>query len=321
MKTSPNIDSGPSDLPSHTEVPESHLGTEAKPTEPICFTKIVKRKTQQQPENVQSDGRVASIDCNVEFSFEKERIKAIEHTQLFASLNTTPVNQDTVLMSTKLAELVYNDLLHKGRTSALEIQSKENVARILKVLSVVLVLFSTINIIAAFFAILFLSISSMPVGKFIVWISLEIFVSICFMCVSLKGAGAAGFKLLALRVYFRRLVIFFCALLVFFIVLCAIKPIAAALSCAVGWSDQNNTAEQGHDAMLCIVLACLFFTTLYKLLVTVAYVVLSVLLWRRLLAAGTGEPPAGESQRQPLDVPGQGNSVSNRVIGATAYRL
>ncbi len=308
MKTSPNIsDLRPTEAPSSTEISKDLASPAIKATEKLSFLQFAKGKLREE------EGQIMSLDCTEEFSFEKERIRALEHSQLFQSLNTSQANQESVLTTTKIAELVRNNLALRQKLNA-DKQAKDFVGKILKVLSIVLALFSTANVIAAFFGILFLSISSMPIGNFMVWISAEIFVTICFLCLSLKGSGAAQFSLVSLSAYLKRVLVLFGALVGFFVALCAQKTPRGAFECALGWNDPELTSKQSCEAMFCIVLICLTFSTLYKLLVVAVYISLAILLRRKLVSLEGGERLAGESQRQPLEL----QVASNRQPSPTA---
>lgn len=247
-------------------------------TEKISFTKIMK-----SDKFVGSDGQVNNIDCTEDFSFEKSRIKAIEHTQLFASLSTTPINQDNVLCNQSLHNMLFEKQLGIDAEKDKLKKSKEMVTRILKIVSIVLTLFSTANVIGAFFGILYLSISNIPISDFVAWLSLEIVITIIFMYISIKGSNASDFAFLYVNSYLKWLLIYGICLIVVLVVICIQKNLTSAIACSMNISKPGIEYSDYIASILCIVLVSMFFSTLYKLAIIIIYVILSAILRKILM--------------------------------------
>ena len=306
MKTAPDTDK--EKAISKTEVAKITIASHENVTEMLPYTKIV-RSNFNRLEAV-DEGRISHIDCAMEFSFEKERIKAIEHTQLFASLNTASINQDSVLNSSKTTETIYNKQLLKVKATSELKEMKESVAKIIKTMSIVLTLIATVNIIGAFFAILFISLSSIPISGFIVWLSMEILVTIIFTCVSLKGSNASQFTSDAAVSFFKWLLSFLVMIIAFITVVSLQQSITSTFECALNWRNASNTQNESIESMKCVVMLALFFSSLYKLLVIIIYLILCVILRKRLIEFEAAEP---ESLASP--------SAINASSSIAPYRL
>jgi hypothetical protein len=264
-------------LGSRTEV-AAHA-PEQEVTEKVSYSQIGQDKEGSlvpPKESSKGDGAVVSIDCSGEFSFEKERIRAIEHTQFFASLNTATLSQEPVILSSKMAAVVLRRQLATDDEREKCRHNKDCLAGVLKVVAVVLTLVATTNVICAFFTILFLSISSMPISEYILWLSIEIIMTIFLMYISIKGSNAAHFTIQLAINYLKWLLVYGIALVSVLVSVTLQGTLSETLHCALRWSESNSTHNERVHYMLCIVLLATFFSTLYKLIVTAIYAGISL---------------------------------------------
>ena len=292
MKTTPNVEIEKISVPvSRTDFDSTGLDQSVtEKNENIGDIKLpVKREYMED--------KVSKIDCHVEFSFEKERIKALENTEFFASLNTLTVNPDTVMTQNRIKEIIFNTLAMKGKEQNDTKKSKDAIGRIIKNTCIVFILFATGDIIATLFGLLFVSVSNMLNGDFTLWLILEVLIAILFVIVSLKGTKACEFTLLDLVRYFKYLFITGVLLICFLVAILIQKNLEEGFECAMTLREPGTTYEEYVEAALCVVLICLAFATMYKILIIAAYSILSVLLWRQLKIVEEAEQQANESQR------------------------
>ena len=232
-------------------------------------------------------GLITSLDCSVEFSFEKERIKAIENTQLFASVNT--INNDCFLSSNKIKELLYNNKVAMDEFEKNCRDSKERIMNILKLLCIIFTLFATMNIIAVFFGMLFLSIANLPLANFIIWLCIELVTAILFVILSIQGSNINQYSNHAFEKYFKYLIIFCIFLIVLMIIIELNKDIKDVFKCGMSWGNENNEYNDNVLAMKCIMLLCVFCSLMYKTITLIVYIVLCMLIRRKIMNESKSE--------------------------------
>lgn len=220
------------------------------------------------------DGQLSNIECGSDFSFEKARIKAIEHTQLFASLNTGNVSHDSILGVSKVPDM--NDLLDNSK------QSKGKITCILQTMGTILSLFAILNLIAVLFAMLFLSVSNMPLTKYLFLLLIEIIFTTGFFIISLKSSTAEKLSLQTLSKYLKFIIVYSILLFSLMIILMLQQSINEALESACTLRS-SNSHEDTTNAVYSIVLLSVFFSCFYKIIVMIVNIILCVLLKRLMV--------------------------------------
>jgi len=306
MKTLPSIDKkfvNNANFP--TEVIISDRQT-PNLTEQFPYTGIIKAPIKDD----NTEGKITNIENSVDFTFEKQRIKALESSSLFLSIQTAQAGQDSILTSSKATEIICKN--KQIVTIGQEIRKlKDFYANLMKIMCIVLTLFASVNIIVAFFAILFLSISSISVGNFMVWILLEITISIIFIIISIKGTNSNNFIKENINSFLKYLGVYLILLILLIIVIEIQKNTKDAIKCALNFNNTQNTEDINSQSMLCIMLLFMFFSCVYKLIATIIYFVLSFLLRRQLIKIEESESSANESQRIQC-IPNTNDSVELR---------
>jgi len=227
------------------------------------------------------DGQLSDIDCTSDFSFEKARIKAIEHTQLFASLNTGNVSQDSMLKTSKTAEIFYNSTKNIDDLLTIARQSKVRIINIIQTIGTILSLFAILNFISVLFAMLFLSVSNMPLTKYLFLFIIEIVFTSIFFAISLKSSTAEKFSFKELNIYFRLVIVYAILLFSIMIILMLHQSLNEAFKSAASWHS-SNTFEDKVEAMYSITLISIFFSCTYKLIISILNIVFCVLLKRTM---------------------------------------
>ena len=230
MKTIPNIDHKPNVI--HTVIPNLSVEIVKAPSFVVACKDLSKESTKEE--------QLSGIECTPDFSFEKERIKALEHTQLFVSLNSTNVNQDAVLCPSKVEEILYNNAITLKVWSTSK-HLAERISNTMRILCTVISLFSTVGILAVILAILFSTISSFSRSTYMHWLISEICCTIIYMIFSLKGSSADQFSLQTLNRYFKYLIIYGILMFSLLVILMLQKSLGEILECAINTNESDDS--------------------------------------------------------------------------------
>ena len=224
--------------------------------------------------NSKGDGRIIAIDCPHDFSFEKSRIKAIEHTSLFSSL--------TMIGQTNKFDIRFKNKTPVGK-------SKEKLVNVLKSLCIVFTLVGTANVIVVFFSIIFLSISNVAISEFVLYFFFEVCSAVVFIIISIKGSNVENFTLSALNKYSKIVII---NLILFFVILiCMVlkENPKRSFEKAMSLRAEKNTFDENMEAIVGIVILCLLLSMIYKLIGFILYVILSLLYRRKMMGEAAQE--------------------------------
>ena len=264
MRTAPNDDNRrPQDHVVHTVVPRPKETEQV--TEKVAYTKVKK-----QEEKVY-DGPIGNLDCQTNFAFEKERVKAIEHTEFFVSVNTTNLTAETQLKTLKQAK---KNLQERDE----QMQQFDKIAACLKIFAIVITLVCAITMIATFFGVLLLSLSNVPIEDFITWLSAEAVATILFMYISVKISGLNRNTLQLYHRQFKLCLIFCIGLIVALVVVQQTKPMDQTYQCMLRSKQGSLEADQRKKSQVCIILFAFFLSCVYKLGVTLAYITIWIIL-------------------------------------------
>ena len=217
-------------------------------------------------------GPIEKIDCDENFLFEKQRVKAIENTDLFISVNTT-INEQ-ILSSSKIKELLNN---HKSIMENFETtirSSKEKIINIMKFLCTILSLFTTLLIVIVIFGILFLSMYNFPLSEFTVWFLLEFITSTIFIIFSIQGSNIAQISDREFNRYFKYVIIYAILLGVALLIMELYKNIQDVFICSFTWNSTSNNLEDNFEPIKCIVSLSVFCSCIYKIAMMIVYIIL-----------------------------------------------
>lgn len=233
--------------------------------------KLVKCELKEETKDLIGDGPINGLDCGSDFSFEKSRIKAIENTSLFASLTT---NSQT----NKLTEVINTAFKRKNYIE----ETKGKLVNVLKSLCIIFTLIGTGNILVIFFGMIFLSISNIPLANFVFYFSFEICSVIVFIIVSINGSNVDRFTLPALNKYLK-ITIIYATILMSILLYIVIKENPKTLfRKAVNWGEANNSQDDNIRSIVCIVIICIMFSILYKVIALIIYTVICCMYKKKM---------------------------------------
>ncbi len=266
---------------SHTVASSAQAQSEDR-TEAVSFTKVKKLPS--------FDGPVGEIDCKLEFSFEKSRIKAIEHTELFAS-SMMSINPDAQLVAVKQAEQNIALVARYG-------QQFDAVTYCLRTFAIIVTLFCTLDLIGTFFAVLLLCLSGVSFVEYIVWVSLETVSDVAFMYISVKITGLNRVTAAQSQPYFKLSLIYCVALIGLIIGVDQRKSFGSAIECVEYAGNDDATGAQRDEGRLCILFIFFFAACIYKMAIMMVYVGLWIFVMVRYsrIARAEAAKAAGETK-------------------------
>lgn len=228
--------------------------TASDATEVLSFTNI------KNPPNIDvcSDGPIKDLDCNLNFSFEKNRLRAMENSDFFVSVNTSSVGVNIQAQILKVAEQGLKEVSENYHTIDLALHWTRNVAI---VSSLVLVL----EVVGAFFGILMATTLSVSIEEYVVFLSLEAVSSMVLLYLSIRVTGLNRTTIRHSQRTFKFSLILLIALIVIFIVNSHYNSPGGLISCAGGEEVGKN------ERTVCIILACCFFFSIGKITLTTGY--------------------------------------------------
>ncbi len=256
MKTTPNVPQEesprkvPPAVPQRTEAPGK---AELHTFEGVHFSQ---------------SGPVENLDCALDFSFEKSRVKAMERTELFASVSTSSVMPE--LTAVRQAE----------QTFAHEAQQFELLSYCLRTFAIITTLLCTLNMVATFFAVLLLALSNVPAENYMLWVGLEASSAVVFMFVSIKITGLNKVTVPNSQPYFKLCLIYCIVLIGLILGVDQKRSFGGAVQCAEYAGDSEATREQRQEGKLCMLLVFFYVACVYKLGIILAYLA----MWVTVLA-------------------------------------
>jgi len=271
MKTISNFESKPTKIVEPSQIilhtSSSKISQTPGKSDTITETEAVPYFKIKKPDKIIgicSDGPIRDLDCTLDFTFEKNRIKAIENTELFASISTTAVGPDTQTFVLKQAE-----------KSILEVSGHyekiDSICYWLRNVAIGITLVTAVGIIGTFFAILFLSLNSVPIQDFVIWLSLESISCLAFMYISVKITGLNRMTINNIPYIFKFIIIYILAIIAVMIVANKINPISDAIQNNIPNENAENK-EIKRQKIINIIMIIFFFSCLLKLLVAVGYI-------------------------------------------------
>eukprot|EP01022_Parablepharisma_sp_SALTPOND_P003857 TRINITY_DN1160_c0_g1_i1.p2 TRINITY_DN1160_c0_g1~~TRINITY_DN1160_c0_g1_i1.p2 ORF type:complete len:349 (+),score=23.78 TRINITY_DN1160_c0_g1_i1:136-1182(+) len=266
MKTQPNVTSTleiPAASFTETNSNARQQSTTEKETQKISFTQIKLSKTAEAAKKDEHAPTQEYYHSN--FTYEKERIKALENTEFYATLQVSTANPDR------------NFLPQSSTQRTVETpQTNSLVPQIQKVVSIVFMLYAIVDFVMSFFAIIFLSISNLPVVQYLLWIVLEFLLTSLFIYASIKGHNAATFHIPSANWHILRISLTFLSHLCALLATELSKGIKQMLSCSMKWNKEDNSYEANIEAMKCIIIASFFFSCLIKAVTSALYLALGI---------------------------------------------
>ncbi len=300
MKTQPNLPQKPpgSAAPVSTDVNNAAQSTCERETQQISFTKVKVLRDQSPADFPTGSGaapnpsRTPRLNFDNSFSYEKERLRAIQNTELFASLQSLASGPDVSILPLSALSSTTRTPLSAGQPT----KKCDKLAQIQRIVSIALVLYAIANFIGAFFAILYISISNLPIVKYLQWIIGEFLLTAAFIVVSIKGHNVGGPELRGASWHLYRVMGIVIVEMCLLLIVALAKGLYSSLECAMGWNRNGNTYDENADAMNCVIVVSFFFSCMAKLLCSLLYLGLGVSL--RMSAAGP-ETLAGGTSKSP----------------------
>ena len=214
--------------------------------------------TKDKFKETTADGQLIIIDSCPDFSFEKERMKAIENSQLFSSVNTG--DQQVIINSDKIKELMN---IAEERHNIVE-KKKERIANGIKSLCIIFTLIGTANIIVEFFAMIILAITNIPLTGFLWSFIYEIFSTIIFIILCIKGSNIENFSVSAINTYLKFSILYLLILGIVTTLIELKENTITTIRKAMEWGNTGNSYEAYINTMNSIMLLCVIGSTLYK---------------------------------------------------------
>jgi len=280
MKSLPNLNSDrnfefSNTLTSRKELSKNEENTTEKETQKADFSQIKVPKILELSRKEENTEQPTEYYHN-NFTYEKERMKAIVHTELFQTLQSSTANPDTGIFSTNLSSI----------TKPINLDAEQNKCKVIyqiqKIISIIFMLYAIADFVMTFFAIIFLSISNLPIVSYLLWIFSEFILTSGFIFISIKGHNAANFELSDINSHICRVALVFIGLLSALVGTQISKNITEMLACGLSYKNQAKNIEQTSDSMLCILITAFFFSCLVKLVFTGIY--LGIAIFIRILA-------------------------------------
>lgn len=279
MKTIPLPDITPEfiDQPIHTSTKPKQPDDKGASdnTEVISFANV---KNPPRPE-VFADGPIKDLDCTVNFSFEKNRLKVLENSGLLNSMNITNVGVAIQMQVLKEAELTLREASARYQIIDLILLRTRTVA-------IVLVLVFVLEIIGTFFGILMVTILSVSASNYILFLSMEALTSLIFLFLSIKATGLNRRTIRNSQRIFKLYLILLVVLIGAFIINSHFNSFGSIVS------RSRSKATGGKEKTVCIILICCYFFSIAKAIFTTGYItcwiIIQVILKRidgKLLAA------------------------------------
>jgi hypothetical protein len=300
MKTQPSVKEGLRDLQlSRTDEQQKPEVQDGNATEKQAYTQVQVGSRGRGGDN---DGVVQNLDCTNDFSFEKERIRAIEHTQLYTTLHSATVNAD-IAVAIRAQTILGSKLSVEGRH--LE-QKWKTITHVQRVLSFICILYAISDMLLTFFAVIFLSISSLPIMQYLLWIGAELGATLGFIYLTLKGYNTSRYEEPTVSQHILRVCVFLFLLLVLAVTVILERGANDTLASALNWNKEGCTYEENVEAMISITVLALLLSTLLKICLTLLYLVLSVLMkltlaQKRALPCPSESAPATEQLASVID--------------------
>jgi hypothetical protein len=269
------------DKSSKGEDPTTEPRTEPKPedrehdTERLSYGQV--RLNKHQPERL-----AENLDWTSPFSFERERIQALKMTELYGNLHCS--SEKSLVGLPPAREESFN-IYANGRVndpSSACTQRWNAIVHVQKLVSMMGVLYGVVCLLGWFFALSYISITSLPVTTFLSWLSEEFVTAGLLIYLCARGYYVVNYTLAQVNCHIILLVCNLLMLVSFLLVIIICRGLTDTLRCAQQWSNEGNSADENVEAMLCIVLLTLFFSTLVKVLLVFGYIFLAFCFRRAL---------------------------------------
>ncbi len=279
MKTQPSLQpiSLQPALPILTDVNTMEQTATGKETERLSFTRIKLSQTLARSGRFPADSSgvlsAPKLDCYNAFAYEKSRMEALQRTEIFTSLQTLAHASDQSMVSSTVTSASTATLRASSSASA---RDSEPVFKVHRIVTIILMLYAAANVVLEAFAVLYLSAAKLPLAQYLLWLVLELLLTAAFLFVAVKGHGldpsaeASRGRESTCWSLIRTITLI---LLSTAGVLIAglYKTPYSSLQCAVLWGREGNTYDEDADAMKCIVVAAVFFSSLAKLVISATY--------------------------------------------------
>lgn len=223
------------------------------------------------------NGQLVGIEYSPDLAFEKPKVEPVKATELYGPPSNERVNQDFISESNKMIEGLYNSAVELDYRMCKSTQLKTKLINVIQSMGIILSLFAIFNIIAVLVAVLIITVNNLPLAKNMLWLTIELVFTAAFFSISFIGSYAGEFSFWSLSRYFKAAIVY--AVLVFSLMafLLLRQHLLASFTCAPLFDSSDSSA------VYCVILICIFFSCLCKLVVTIVNAVLCGLLKRILI--------------------------------------
>lgn len=210
------------------------------------------------------NGPISKLDCNLDFNFERDRIKALANTELFIMLNTTNLDASIQSLTSKCIEKIITETT-KAYT---ELNSITYYTRIIAVI------FSIIFTLGLAFIVstgVILWIFDNPIEGYLIPVSLDGITSLIFVCLSISLSDFNRFNIKNNQKMLKIYLIFIISMGVLIFSSYRGRTLTSLIMCA------NNSELDTTLVLECFVLICTYISLILKMIITCGYSIIWIL--------------------------------------------
>ena len=216
-----------------------------------------------------NDSQINTQDCTPNFSFEKERVKSIEHTILFSKLIQPLPNQDSVVATVNISNLLE---IIRAKSENPTKKYKRRIADMLEKFCFFFSILLTVNVAISIFSPITVFPREEELRSFLPIPIIDILLSFSFIRISVKIISIIDFSIKIINKLLKETIFFFILLLVFMIYIGIKENIIKAGMTLI----KDNIDSIIFDKYLTVVL--LTFSGFYKSVMLLIYIVMSALI-------------------------------------------
>ena len=228
-------------------------------TEEIDYSKIMKPKNMDV--------------SNINFLYEKERMKAMHTTDLYNSLNTIKVK------NTDPHKKNIDDKNCNSFIKCLKSDPKGEfikIANLMKIVSIVITLAAVLNFLAIIGGMIYFQLLMITFEQFGIWVLIDIIYTTMFIYVSVKGINANNFTICDIERYIKYVVIYLILLLTYMMIVLFEKGPIESFDCALNCQEET-------DRTFSIVLIFIWFSSIYKFVSLIGSCIILIILRKKSL--------------------------------------
>ena len=223
-------------------------------------TPSLEKTNNYQCEIVLPNNHVQKLDFDLDFSFEKNRIKIMENTELFASINSSNIGCDVQAEVIKHAEENFIEIHNRYKTIDYIVYWVRNLA-------IVFTLVFTIGMLGTFFGILLITTNDSLIQSYIIFLVSEAIASLMFIYLSMKMTSINRSRIEDSQRTFKFGLILLIILISIIIGTFQYINVRSLILCA----SAKDTEIEIPDRVVCVIMLYSFFSTIVKILVIIGY--------------------------------------------------